>query len=129
MSAAAMKKKLETMITCVETKEQWDETMENVGPRLLFIDVHKKWSGPCTVMRPTLEKIFLDTDAVESRLQFVSLHEKSGVDHPALQEFLEAESCKPRFVLLLNGNVVGSIDGALSPSVVSVINENLPEVE
>ena len=127
--AAAMKAKLATMITAVESKDQWDDTLAKVGTRLLFIDVHKDWCGPCVVIRPTLEKIFLDTDKVESRIQLLSLHEKSGVDHPALQEFLASESCKPRFVLLLNGNVVGNVEGALSPAVVSAIQDNLPEVE
>jgi hypothetical protein len=127
--AAAMKAKLASMITAIETKGQWDEIIENLNGRLLFIDVHKKWSGPCTVMRPTLEKIFLDIENVEARLQFVSLHEESGVDHPGLQEFLQAKSCKPRFVILLNENIVANIDGALSPSVTAAIIENLPEME
>jgi hypothetical protein len=84
-------------------------------------------SSLASLFRSTLEKLFLSLDAVEARLQFVSLHEKSGVDHPALQEFLEAESCKPRFVLLLNGNVVGNVEGALSPAVHAAITDNLPE--
>ena len=127
--AAAMKAKLANMITAINSKEQWDETMDQLNGRLLFIDVHKKWSGSCTIMRPTLERIYLDIDAVETRMQCVSLHEESGVDHPALQEFLETESCKPRFILLRDGQVVGNIDGALSPNVKTAISENLPEIE
>jgi hypothetical protein len=127
--AAAMKAKLATMITAIESKEQWDDVLSKVGGRLLFIDVHKNWCGECTVIRPTLEKLYLSIEGIESRVQFLSLNEKSGVDHPALQEFLEAESCKPRFIGLLNGNVVANVEGALSPAIVSAIMDNMPEID
>ena len=127
--AAAMKAKLATMITLVESKEQWDEILANVGGRLMFIDVHKNWCGECTVIRPTLEKIFLEVEGIDNRAQFLSLNEKSGVEHPALQEFLDSESCKPRFIGLINGNVVANVEGALSPAIVSAVMDNLPEID
>ncbi len=80
-------------------------------------------------MRPTLERIYLDVEDAENKMVFVSLHEASGVEHPALDEYLQAESCKPRFVMLLGGNVVGNVDGALSPSVSAAITENIPADE
>ena len=127
--AAAMKAKLATMITLVESKEQWDEILANIGGRLMFIDVHKNWCGECTVIRPTLEKIFLEVEGIDNRAQFLSLNEKSGVEHPALQEFLDSESCKPRFIGLINGNVVANVEGALSPAIVSAVMDNLPEID
>ena len=74
-----MKQKLATMINRIENKEQWDELIAQLDGRLLFIDVHKEWAGPCSIMQGQLEKIFLNTEAIESRLQFCSVHEKSGV--------------------------------------------------
>ena len=52
--AAAMKAKLAKMVTAVESKEQWDELMAGLNGRLLVVDVHKQWCGPCTVMRPMM---------------------------------------------------------------------------
>ena len=74
-----MKQKLATMISRIENKEQWDELIAQLNGRLLFIDVHKEWAGPCSIMQGQLENIFLNTEAIESRLQFCSVHEKSGV--------------------------------------------------
>jgi hypothetical protein len=74
-----MKQKLATMISRIENKEQWDELIAQLDGRLLFIDVHKEWAGPCSIMQGQLENIFLNTEAIESRLQFCSVHEKSGV--------------------------------------------------
>lgn len=127
--AAAMKAKLANMFTAIESKEQWEELKGALNGRLLVIDLHKKWCGPCTVMRPVLERIYLDLDHQDKRIQFVSIHEDSGVDDEALKPFFENESCKPRFVCMLEGAVVGNIDGALSPALAQCINENVPDYE
>ena len=189
------------MISRIENKEQWDELIAQLDGRLLFIDVHKEWAGPCSIMQGQLEKIFLNTEAIESRLQFCSVHEKSGVrpcnstdttsiptppsghlscttaapllhhccttttyifctapllqvltashhhhhyyhttttitcptllqvEHSSLDEFFNDESCKPRFILLLNGNVVANIHGAMAPELVRAIHGNLPDID
>ena len=204
-SKAMMKQKLATMISRIENKEQWDELIAQLDGRLLFIDVHKEWAGPCSIMQGQLENIFLNTEAIESRLQFCSVHEKSGVrpcnstdnnfhsntiirspqlhhccttaapllhhccttttyifcsapllqvltashhhyhyyhttttitcptllqvEHSSLDEFFNDESCKPRFILLLNGNVVANIHGAMAPELVRAIHGNLPDID
>ena len=200
------------MISRIENKEQWDELIAQLNGRLLFIDVHKEWAGPCSIMQGQLENIFLNTEAIESRLQFCSVHEKSGVrtcnsqpiqlpfqhhhpspllhhrcttatpllptssllhlcyklskiltashhyttttttsvpplfhlcstsvpplfhlcsqvEHSSLDEFFNDESCKPRFILLLNGNVVANIHGAMAPELVRAIHGNLPDID
>ena len=71
----------------------------------------------------------LEVEGIDNRAQFLSLNEKSGVEHPALQEFLDSESCKPRFIGLINGNVVANVEGALSPAIVSAVMDNLPEID
>ena len=70
--AAAMRAKLATLITAVESPEQWDEIVSGLGKKLLVVDLHKKWCGPCEVMRPIFERIFLNTDECENRCSFVS---------------------------------------------------------
>ena len=127
--AAAMKAKLASMVEAVESKEQWEELKSSLNTKLLVIDLHKKWCGPCTVMRPTLERIYLDLDHQEDRIKFVSMHEESGVDDEALKALFEDDSCKPRFVCMLGGAIVGNIEGALSPALTQCIMENVPEFE
>ena len=82
--AAAMKAKLASLVTAIETKEAWDECVAGLEGRLLVVDVHKKWCGPCTVVRPTFERIYIDLENQDKRIKFVSAHEESGVDDEAL---------------------------------------------
>ena len=51
------------------------------------------------------------------------------VEHSSLDEFFNDESCKPRFILLLNGNVVANIHGAMAPELVRAIHGNLPDID
>ena len=127
--AAAMKAKLAKMVTAIETKEEWDECVAGLNGRLLVMDVHKKWCGPCTVMRPTLERIYIDMDHQDERIVFVSAHEGSGIDDEALAEFFASESCKPRFICMLDGKIVGNVDGALTPVLTQCIADNVPDFD
>ncbi len=124
-----MKAKLAKMVTAVESKEQWDELMAGLNGRLLVVDVHKQWCGPCTVMRPTMERIYIDLEHQDERIVFVSAHEKSGVEDEALAKFFAEESCKPRFICMLNGKIVGNIDGSLTPALTQCIMDNVPDYD
>eukprot|EP00946_MAST-07B_sp_MAST-7B-sp1_P003370 g3370.t1 len=127
--AAAMKAKLASLVTAIETKEAWDECVAGLEGRLLVIDVHKKWCGPCTVVRPTFERIYIDLENQDKRIKFVSAHEESGVDDEALAEFFASDSCKPRFIFMLDGKIVGNVDGALTPAITQCITDNVPDIE
>ena len=127
--AAAMKAKLAQMVTPIQSKEQWDELVAGLNGRLLVLDVHKEWCGPCTVMRPTMERIYIELEKQDERIVFVSIHENSGVDDEGIAEYFAGESCKPRFICMLDGKVVGNIDGALTPALTQCIADNVPEYD
>ena len=122
-----MKAKLATLITVVENAEKWEEIVNENKGKLLVVDVHKKWCGPCEVMRPTFENIFLETEQPEKKIAFLSVDESAGVE--SLAEFTSRETCKPLFLLLLDGKVITSVQGAIAPTLQTAILENLPELE
>ena len=101
-----MRQKLAELIVSIENTEQWNETIASLGKKLLVIDVHKKWCGPCEVMRPTFERIFLNTDECENRCVFVSVSDDAGIE--ALSKYTEKATSKPFFVLWKQNEVVGT---------------------
>ena len=122
--AAAMRAKLAELIKPIENTEQWDECIGSLGKKLLVIDIHKKWCGPCEVMRPTFERIFLNTDECENRCEFISVSDEAGIE--ALKKHTEKATSKPSFVLWRKNEIVGSVDGANSPELENLISENMP---
>ena len=119
-----MRAKLANLITVIEDTEQWDEYIAGLGKKLLVIDVHKNWCGPCEVMRPTFERIFLNTDECENRCVFVSVSDESGIE--ALKKYTEKATSKPSFVLWRQNEIVGTVNGANSPEISNLISENMP---
>jgi len=104
-------------------EQKWDYWMKESEKKLLVIDIHKSWCGPCQVMNPTFRRIFLDTDDADQRLQFLSA-DSSKIS--ALAERNENPSCKPFFQVYSNGASVGEITGANAPSLQTLILENMP---
>eukprot|EP00949_MAST-11_sp_MAST-11-sp1_P004996 g4996.t1 len=125
--SAAMKAKLATLVQDVASQEEFENITKDLGTKLLVIDVHKKWCGPCEVMRPTFERIFLSLDNPEKMVSFINVNEEADI--AALKEFTDQQSCKPLFVLWKNGEVVLHIKGANAPEVSASIQSNLPKLE
>ena len=119
-----MRAKLAKLIVPIDNAEQWNEQMASLGKKLLVIDVHKKWCGPCEVMRPTFERIFLNTDECENRCIFVSVSDEAGIE--PLAKYTEKATSKPLFVLWKQNEVVATISGANSPEISNLISENMP---
>lgn len=99
----AAARKVAALIKELETEEQWEELMEvsekklirtwrNAGPATArcrpstrgpltlqtVIDVYKEWCGPCEVMMPTYERIFLDNEECEKRIEFRTVRPQRG---------------------------------------------------
>ncbi len=55
--------KREALITPVATLEEWEGMLgESEQEKLLCIDIHNDWSGPCEVCEPHFRKLWADTD-------------------------------------------------------------------
>eukprot|EP00944_MAST-04C_sp_MAST-4C-sp1_P003963 g3963.t1 len=125
--SAAMRQKLQELVKPIGSQEEWDEFIQNTaGKKLLIIDIHKKWCGPCEVMRPTFERIFLNTDDCDQKAEFLAVHSDAGISQ--LSSFTEKATSKPFFVLWKENEVVAKVDGANAPELTSLISENMPSL-
>ena len=70
------------------TKSGWGcSHMLHCGVRVAVADVYKTWCGPCEVMKPTFERLYLENDQCDERCAFVAVRE------PSLPRALLAHCC------------------------------------
>ena len=56
-----------------ENPEEWEmKVLQMSEEKLVVVDVHQDWSGPCEATFPTFSRIFMDTNAAEDRLAVYS---------------------------------------------------------
>eukprot|EP00943_MAST-04B_sp_MAST-4B-sp1_P005494 g5494.t1 len=125
--SAAMRQKLAELIRPIGSQEEWDDFIQNeAGKKLIVIDIHKKWCGPCAVMRPTFERIFLNTDECDKKCEFLAVHCDSGITQ--LAAYTEKATSKPSFVLWKENEVIAKVDGANAPELQTLLSENMPNL-
>ena len=111
--------------------KHWDFWLEESESKLLVVDVHKEWCGPCSVMQPTFRRIYLDLEMPDHRIAFLEA-DRSKVTVFAEAEEAEGEkmevSCKPHFQLWKNKAMIAHIDGANAPDIAHLIAEHVPDV-
>ncbi len=89
------------------------------------VDVHKDWCGPCRVMLPTFERIWMSTDDADQRILFRSA---DSAKFAALAEYAARASCKPVFLLYRGGHAIARVEGANSPEIVALCAEHTPKL-
>jgi len=56
------KKKVKSIVEHIPTEEGWKAVWEDdENPKLLVIDIHPIWSGPCTIMGMQINNIYNET--------------------------------------------------------------------
>ncbi|KAF1324407.1 Brefeldin a-inhibited guanine nucleotide-exchange protein 1, partial [Globisporangium splendens] len=63
------------LVTKVKDAEHWGQLREASDKKLLVVDVHKDWCGPCKIMEPTYKRLSVDIDQVEKRVAFATLEQ------------------------------------------------------
>lgn len=92
----------------------------------IVIEAFKDWCGPCEVLNPTYEQIFIKTENAEKRVKFLTCSRKK---HELLATVDKTDSCKPVIVLVKNRKIVAKISGANAPEIVSQCEEFMPVLE
>jgi len=127
MSREDMSKKM----VRIESSDQYSSLINESDGKLVIIDIHADWSGPCDAMYPTFNKLLLDYDYADSRLIIASASfNKVGLDF--IKGTFPADvggnlgGCIPTFALYRFKNCISVITGADAPSLLSTIAINIP---
>lgn len=115
-----------------EDEMYWDKVIPTPD-KLLVIDLHQDWCGPCETLQPTMGRIFLETSECALRCSFLTASmDKFKAKLTALlpediSTKLATQGCMPFLILVKGGNVVAHISGANAPALLQHVKLHMPE--
>ena len=108
-------------------KRDWEYWIGESATKVVVMEIHKEWCGPSAPMLAIFQRVYLQMDEPDNRIAFVSIHADQSEAVSKMNDIKEAAStCKPCFVILRNGAVVGRQDCINVPELQMYVNENLP---
>jgi thioredoxin-like negative regulator of GroEL len=60
-------------VTPLTTSADFANAIEESEKRLVVIDIHQNWCGPCTTVEPIFRKAYLELEQPESRLKIYTV--------------------------------------------------------
>ncbi|KAG5176476.1 hypothetical protein JKP88DRAFT_335211, partial [Tribonema minus] len=111
----------------------WSKVLASSKEKLIVIDIHQDWCGPCETLQPTMHRIALDTTDCANRCGFFSA--SMGKLKAQVGELLSADAraalekrgCMPFFALVKGGAVVATVSGADAPLLLSLVKAHTPQ--
>lgn len=107
-----MARDITKLIIKIDDEAGWTSLMEMSDTKLVVVDIHSDWCGPCEAMFPTFARIFLDYDSADERIVIATV--SSGKMGHIVQESLphdghhnlDKQGCYPLFALYRVRNIV-----------------------
>ena len=125
--------KLEVQI--ITSTQQYDELIQASHDRLVIVDLHMDWCGPCAALVPTFNKVLTDYDDANERVVFASC------DYEKLQEKVQStlptdtpvrlskHGCLPVQAVYRFGANIGLLVGVDGPALLAIIDINIPALK
>ncbi|KAF4028740.1 Thioredoxin [Phytophthora infestans] len=111
------------LVTKVRDAEHWVQVLESSEKKLVFVDVHKDWCGPCKIVEPSYKRLTTDIEHAERRVMFATLNVGLHVDG-----IEDTGSCKPRFLLFKDRKQIADVDGANASLLEQSVKQHLPPI-
>ena len=94
------KKAQKQIVFKVEDQEQFSTLMED-KKRLLVVDFHLNWCGPCGIMEQNYRSIYFNTEDADARIGFYTVSE-DFIPQEIMTNFHHGPlTCKPRICIFL----------------------------
>nr|XP_048314818.1 thioredoxin-like [Myodes glareolus] len=103
------------MVKLIESKEAFQEALEAVGDKLVFVDFSATWCGPCKMIKP----FFHSLSEKDSSVVFLEIDVDDCQDVAAKCEV----KCMPTFQFYKKGQKVGEFSGANKEKLEASITE------
>lgn len=119
----------------VDEAERIDALIQESQDKLVLIDCHMGWCGPCDALSPTLSKLMNDFDRADERLAFASANldkyaERLQATLPEENSpTLEKNGCLPVFLAYRFGSCIGIIQGVDGPALQDLVEINIPALD
>ena len=119
--------KLQAKVDLVETKEQFDsDVMGQSYEKFTVIDVFKKWSGQCDVIKPVFDWIFLNLPGADENVAFYAIEQSDIAEWFEGPDIVPKKyGCRPLFAFIKDGELVTIVKGTNAPDITRIVKENL----
>ena len=113
----------------INSEEHFHQIASPDNKKLVIIDLHASWCGPCVVMYQNYRTIYFNYEQADNRLEFwtcdssllpAGLHKKY-VTNPT--------SCKPKFLVYLEGEIKGDVEGADISKIERLVATHIPALD
>ncbi|EEY59344.1 uncharacterized protein PITG_11348 [Phytophthora infestans T30-4] len=78
------------LVTKVRDAEHWVQVLESSEKKLVVVDVHKDWCGPCKIVEPSYKRLTTDIEHAERRVMFATdrkqIADVDGANAPLLEQ-------------------------------------------
>ena len=118
---APKKTKFHETITSLEHFEKIIEEKK----KIIFIDCHQEWCGPCKSMEPSFQTIWFSYDDPANRMEFWQCVEENIPDR--LREKMDL-TLVPRFLIYQGGEQRAEIQGVRYNQVLEAFEKYIPEL-
>ena len=100
--------------------------------KCVIVDLHQEWCGPAAAMTPFWNSTWLETENAGGRLALCSLCLDDNKELTArVQKDCEVKlntTCKPVFLLMRLGQIVGTVDGLNTSILGMLLDLHLPKL-
>ena len=130
-----MARDMTNKIISIEGEKQLEHMIELSEQKLVIIDVHEKWCGPCVAVSPFYNALWIDVTAPDDRLIPATLDRSDPKINKTLQNLLGNElkiseqGCRPFFILLRNKQFDGVVNGCNTPQLRMLIDLHIPKIK
>ena len=110
----------------IQSSEQFEALISEDEKRMVVIDCHLDWCGPCHCMEPNWPTIWFSLDDPAKRISFWQIKESLL---PAIWQEKLALTIRPRFLIFFGGQLKEEIEGAKLNDIEKGVNDHLPSIE
>lgn len=108
------------MALVVKSTDEFTKKLDEAGEKLVLIDFHATWCGPCKRIAPFVESL-----AEEYKDKLIVL--KADVDEVEELAASQKVTVMPTFVVFLKGKRVADFSGANEEKLKELVLEHLPK--
>ncbi|CAD8073517.1 unnamed protein product [Paramecium primaurelia] len=122
-----MPPKQQQVVSVIKDEEQFLNLISSENKKLVLLDVHPDWCGPCEMMIPTYKTLQTSIDDFEKRVDIYTLGYGKILTYKH-DKFNREPTSKPRFVFYQEGRLVDEVQGADIPAIIERVYKYLPMV-
>jgi thioredoxin 1 len=124
-----------SQVVRVEDETIWQQVMDDSETKLVIINAHPSWCGPCEAIVPTMTRVLLDYEKADQRFMYCtgnigkigSFMQKSITAAMPTMD-LEKAGCLPLFAVYKAKVCLAVVVGVDSPTLLQHVSTHMPAI-